>query len=321
MEKKTKERLKTIGKVLVSLALISYVVYRAGPTRIYGEVVGADKMLFLLVLVIAVIKIAISARKWQILLKAKGEVKSFLKVWKLYYVGTFFNLFLPTNVGGDIVKAHKMSKSSERSVEAYSSVFMERFTGLVAILSLAVVSSLLYFQHLSFYPLAIIYLLFLPLMLLAVFLLSKKRYERGLEGLMDKVLLGRNPFSLKDKVVKLYRSVHLYTKKKRALMFALIISFVFHTLLIMSNFILGLSIGMDVPVQYFFIFIPITAVLLFLPISIRGFGVREVLYVFFFTQVGATAAQAVSLSFLVQIVNIISSLIGGGVYLLSQTEG
>ncbi|MBS3816629.1 MAG: flippase-like domain-containing protein [Candidatus Thermoplasmatota archaeon] len=227
----------------------------------------------------------------------------------MYYIGTFFNLFLPTNVGGDIVKAHKMSKVTKKSIEAYSSVFMERFTGLIAILSLAIAASTLYFSELPIDIISTIYVVFLTLIVLSFIMSLNKRLFKNF-----------NPFSIREKLLKLYSSISLYTKKKRTLGHALLVSFAFHTILILTNYILALSIGINVPIQYFFIFIPITAVLLFLPISIRGFGVREVLYVYFFTQVGATTAQAVSLSFLVQLFGIVSSLIGGFVYLSSQTK-
>jgi len=320
MKEKIKDRLKTIIKIAVSISLISYVIYSAGPYKIWSEIKNINILFFIIVLIITVVKIGISAKKWQILLKSKGEVKDFLHVWKIYYIGTFFNLFLPTNVGGDIVKAHKMSKVSKNSIEAYSSVFMERFTGVIAIFGLAIISTSLYFSELPLDILIIIYIVFLPLIILSLIMIWKESVVNKFKNLINRLFKNFNPFSVREKLIKLYSSINHYTKKKRTLGYALLISFIFHTMLILTNYIAALSIGIDVPIQYFFIFIPITAILLFLPISIRGFGVREVLYVYFFTQVGATTAQAVSLSFLIQLLGIISSLIGGFVYLFSQTK-
>ncbi len=320
MKDETKDRLKTIIKIVVSISLISYVIYSAGPYKIWTEIKNIKLFYFLIVIIITIVKVGVSAKKWQILLKAKGEIKDFLHVWKIYYIGTFFNLFLPTNVGGDVVKAHKMSKVSKNSIEAYSSVFMERFTGVIAIFGLAIVATSLYFSQLPTDILFIIYVIFLPLIILSFLMIWKDSIVNLFKKLINRIFKNFNPFSIREKLIKLYTSINLYTKKKRTLGYALIISFVFHTMLILTNYILALSIGIDIPVHYFFIFIPITAILLFLPISIRGFGVREVLYAYFFTQVGATTAQAVSLSFLVQLLGIISSLIGGFVYLFSQTK-
>lgn len=317
---KTKDKLKTIIKIIVSISLITYVIYSAGPYKIWAEIKGINILYFIVVIFITIVKIGVSAKKWQMLLKAKGEIKNFLHVWRIYYIGNFFNLFLPTNVGGDIVKAHKMSKVSENSIEAYSSVFMERFTGVIAVFALSIVATTLYFSELPYEILIIIYLIFLPLIILSLIMIWRDSFVQSFRGLINILFKSFNPFSIKEKLIKLYRSVNLYTRKKKTLGYALLISLFFHTMLILTNYILALSIGMNIPIHYFFIFIPITSILLFLPISIRGFGVREVMYVYFFTQVGATTAQSVSLSFLIQLLGIISSLIGGFVYLFSQAK-
>lgn len=306
-------------KVTVSLLLIFYVVYSAGPRQIFEQIRNVKVGFFLLSVFIATFNVAISAKKWQILLKAKNEMKGYLETWKVYYIGMFFNMFLPTNVGGDVVKAHKMSKKTKESVEAYSSVFMERFTGLIAVMLLALVSTTLYFEMIPFNVLLFVYCVFLPGMALVLLLLFKEGADEALEELMSRMLRDHNPFSIKEKVAKLHRSIQSYRKEGSALMKAIIISLLFQTLLIVNNYILALSLGIDISIKYFFIFIPICEVLLFLPISIRGFGWREFLYMLFFTQVGLLAEEAVSLSFLIQIPGILSSTIGGIVYIKSKT--
>ncbi len=320
MKEKQKTKIKLILKIIVSIALIYYIIQRIGLEEIYSQVREVELIYFAFVIFIFIFNIMISAKKWQILLKAKGESRKFLQVWKFYYIGNFFNMFLPTNVGGDVVKAHKMSKISKTSIEAYSSVFMERFTGLIAIIALATVSTTLFFEHIGREIVLIIYGLFLPLIVVSFLLLSSDRFIRWAKKLSEFVFRKIDPFSIKKRSIKMLKSINLYMKKRRTIGSALLISFIYHSLLIISNYILGIAVGIDISMYYFFIFIPITHIILFLPISIRGLGVREVIYVYFFTQVGATGAQAFSLSILVQIMGVISSLIGGFVYLSSKLK-
>jgi len=320
MKEKSKVRLKTLLKIIVSLSLILYIIYTFGPYNIIYQIQEVNLFYFFIVILITVFNVMISARKWQLLLKAKDEIQSFFHIWKLYYIGTFFNMFLPTNVGGDVVKAHKLSRVSKKSVEAYSSVFMERFTGLIAVIVLATISTTFYLEEIPRNITYMIYGVFLPAILVAFFLISSKRFIVVLQIFLKKIFNSFNPFSLKEKSIKILKSVNHYTKKKKSIVYAIFLSLIFHTLLIMSNYILGLSLGLDISLYYFFIFIPISHILLFLPVSIRGLGVREVIYVYFFTQVGATGAQAVSLSLLVQLIGVISSLIGGLVYLSSKVK-
>ncbi len=318
MELNIDPRIKNLLKIIVSLSLIIYIVYNIGIFKIIHHLRNVRLKYFLLAILIGVFNVAISAKKWQILLKAKDENKSFVRTWKIYYIGNFFNLFLPTNVGGDVVKAHKMSKETKDSVEAYSSVFMERFTGLIAVLILAISATSLYIRGLPLHISIIVFCIFTPLIIVAIIFLAKKSLVKKFRRIYLKVFSIFNPFSLKEKVEKLYDSINLYKKKKRALSLALTLSLLFQTLLILNNYILALSLGLDIPIHYFFIFIPICVVLLFLPISIKGFGVREVLYVYFFTKINVAPAEAISLSFLVQIVGILMSIIGGLVYIYSK---
>ncbi|MFO7991931.1 MAG: lysylphosphatidylglycerol synthase transmembrane domain-containing protein [Thermoplasmata archaeon] len=320
MDRKISDKLKQAIKVVLSLSLIIYVIYSAGPYKILAQLKGVILYLFMITVLLGVFRIAISAKKWQILLQAKKIHVDYLDVLKLYYIGNFFNMFLPTNVGGDVIKAHKMSKRAEKKVEAYSSVFMERFVGVIALLSLTIVSSIIYFQNLPKVILILIFAVILPTVLIGTILMFNTTAANKFERFLHRILGTHNPFSIKEKLTKLYRSILEYRYKKKALLLSLIISFIFHTILVVTNYILALSLNFYVPIQYFFIFVPLTSMILFLPISIRGFGAREALYMFFFATVGVSASQAVSLSFLVQLLSIIGSLLGGFIYLFSKEK-
>lgn len=320
MEIKIDHKIKLVLKVIVSILLISLAVYFAGPAMIWKEVKGIKTGYLIPIFVMALLNVAISAKKWHILLKAKGEDSGYLYVWRMYFIGKFFNLFLPTDIGGDIIKAREMSKITRKSVDAYSSVFMERFTGLVAVFCLAVIASSLFIFEMPLIVLAMIYMILLPILLILSALLFNKNLVKRFRGQIEKIFSYFNPFSLRERSIKLYVSINQYAKEKRAVYLSLLIAFIYHPLLIFVNYMLALSIGINVPIHYFFIFIPLTSILLILPISIKGFGVREVIYAYFFTQVGATTAQSVSLSLLYQFVVVIISLIGGFVFLYHQIE-
>lgn len=315
------DRLKTFLKIVVSVSLFSYVVYSAGPHKIWEVLVDARPEYLVPVVLLGVVNVCLSSKKLQVLLRAKGESLNFFRVFKFYYIGKFFNAFLPTTIGGDVIKAHKISEVSDRSEEAYSSVFMERYLGVIAVVTLATISSLLYFFGLPEIVLALVFFVYLPALGVSLLFVSRRPFVRKFEPIYRPILGLLKRFGLGKKLERLYDSVNEFKERRNSVFRALAISFVFHVILITNNFILSKSVGMEVPFHYFFVFIPISVILLFLPISIRGFGVRESLYVYFFTQVGAGSAQAFSMSFLYQIVGLISSGIGGVVYLITETSG
>jgi uncharacterized protein (TIRG00374 family) len=226
-------------------------------------------------------------------------------------------MFLPTSVGGDVVKAHEMSKVSKDPVEAYSAVFMERLTGAIAILILALIATTIYIQKLSIDVIVFVYFVFPPIFILMIVLFLKEELVRKFEFIYKTFFWIFRRFSIGRKARKLYDSVNLYLRDKKVVFFALVISLVFQIMAILMNYMLSMAIGMDVPIYYFFIFIPISVIFSFLPISIRGIGVREVIFVYLFTEVGATAAQAVSLGFIGQIYMLIPSLLGSYYFIAS----
>jgi uncharacterized protein (TIRG00374 family) len=80
--------------------------------------------------------------KWHILLKSQGFHVSIWRLYALYMVGKFFNNFLPSNVGGDVVRGYELGKSIDSGADSMASVFMERFTGLIVLIVFAVFSFL-----------------------------------------------------------------------------------------------------------------------------------------------------------------------------------
>ena len=97
-----------------------------------------------------------------------------------------------------------------------------------------------------------------------------------------------------------------------------LISLPFTLTLIASQYALALSLGLIVPVQYFALFIPLTALVQMLPISFNGLGVREVTFQALFGTVGVAGEQAVAISLLYYILRVITGLVGGLMYLIGN---
>ncbi len=312
-----KRVLKLVAKASVSILLLAFVIHSAGPSRIWDVLVQADPALYLVAVILSIGNTFLSAEKLKILLHAKGERLRFLAVLKYYYIGKFFNAFLPTNIGGDVVKAHKLSGDAEKSSEAYSSVFMERFTGLLALLGIAVVASLGFYGTFPRVVYLILYGVYIPGVLFLSFLLWGENIVKRFQHLYEPFLAKIPGIDVQGKLETFYTAIRAFRDRKRQVLYALVVSVVYHTLLVVTNILLAGAVGVDIPMYLFFAIIPISEVIVFLPISIGGLGVREATYTFFFTMLGATAAQAVSVSFLVQSLLLLATAIGGVVYVSS----
>lgn len=80
--------------------------------------------------------------------------------------------------------------------------------------------------------------------------------------------------------------------------------------------LVGRALGLDVETAYFFLLVPLLAVVASLPISFNGIGVREGAGILLFGLVGLDRGSAFSLQFTTYLVAFAVSLIGGVVFLV-----
>lgn len=301
---------RVVARVCISAGLLALLIYRTGISTIGETLAGAVVVLFLIAVAVENMGVALSAKKWQMLLASSDIHLSYREALSYYYIGTFFNTMMPSSVGGDVIKSYKLGKKTD-SVAAFSSSIMDRMTGLLAVVSIAAIAVVISRNILprsALLAAAMVISGFLG----AVVVLMKTSLAERLTTLL---------FSRWERIhaflTRVISSVKGY-RDSRIMLAAMILSFLYHIMLIVNNYVLSLSLGLDIDIRYFFIFIPIAEILVSLPISIQGFGVREGSYALLFSSIGVEYAAAFSLGFLDQVVKVITSIFGGVVYVIKK---
>ncbi|MHB1391299.1 MAG: lysylphosphatidylglycerol synthase transmembrane domain-containing protein [Thermoleophilia bacterium] len=256
-----------------------------------------------------------SVYKWRLIVQAQGARVSWPYLTSIFYMGLFFNNFLPTNFGGDLVRIYKLSRATGSMVDATSSVVMDRASSTFALLTIALVATLLQLRLLGG-RLALSILAMLVLFLLAIGLFASEKVARRLARFP---LLKGDPFGLRRHVRSFYYSLNQFRNQKRTVATVLAISLVYQGLYVVTVNLLALSLGIDLPVAYYFLFIPIVIAVGMVPFSLNGLGVREGAWVVLFTQAGVPAAAALSMSVLNFLMITAVSLLGGVFYLLDPS--
>ena len=299
-----------MARVLISAGLLALLIYRTGIVAIGEILAGVILLLFLLAVIVENMGVALSAKKWQMLLESRGIQLSYRESLSYYYIGSFFNTMMPSSVGGDIIKSYKLGKKTD-SVGAFSSSIMDRMMGLLAVVSIASVAVVISYGILPRAALLAAVAVISGFAGTVVILMKTSLVERFT------TLVFSRWATIHAFLMKVISSVKGYRDKKLILT-AMVISFLYHIMLILNNYLLSLALGMNIDIRYFFIFIPIAEILVSLPVSIQGFGVREGSYALLFSSIGAEYAAAFSLGFLDQIVKVITSMIGGVVYVIKK---
>jgi hypothetical protein len=93
-----------VAKLAVSVALLLYLLSKTDVAALLRRVRRADPLLLGLAAVLYVVVLAISTWRWRLLLKAQGYPAPLRHLSASYLVATFFNNFLPSNIGGDLIR-------------------------------------------------------------------------------------------------------------------------------------------------------------------------------------------------------------------------
>jgi uncharacterized protein (TIRG00374 family) len=335
----TKDRLMTALKVIISLGLMAYLLYRFLSDPVDREVLlntltTANYWYLTLALAFYVTAIMTNAIKWYILLRAQGAPVPLGALTNYTFVGFFFNNFLPANVGGDVMRGFGVARYTERNADAAVSVVVDRIIGLMAFMFTAVVAAFvavymvsndLAQDIISTDEMLVQNLTQVEVMATLGMMIIVGGFAVMLSHRL-RTLIGRL-FTIKflKPLAPLYHQIsnafgaYRYQYGALLLAFAVGVTTVLLTGLVDIAIVAGLH-G-SIPPLYIFLFNPIIAVLLIVPISIGGLGTGSVLYVYFYGLVGVPETLAFALSLVKQAIVYLGSLPGGVLWLRKTRSG
>ena len=308
-----KQKSSSLVRVFISVGLIIVLLYLMKDR--YKDIFQQIKMTNLSILLIAFLayqaNVFINTQRLHLLLKGEGIDLSFMRIVEFSYMGFFFNNFMPSSLGGDIVKAYYIGKITNQKVKSYIAVFVDRLTGLF---TFAFMGGFALFlnrgNHMD--PLlknAIIVFIFFCSGV-ALFTLHK-----GTAQFMSNLLSKLKFKNIGHKINKVYDMVHGYSDKKELVLKAMICSVFGQICYFSVVYFLFKALGVDIPYKVVFLIMPLVSVIGMIP-SLGGLGVREGGIVALFSPVTGIDA-AFGASILLFSILFIISVIGGIIYLIS----
>lgn len=277
--------------------------------QILSVLEGTKIHLFGLAVAAYMAAILIASFRLKIIIEAKDIPITFLKTLSLTYIGYFFNNFLPTAIGGDVVKAYYLSKNTVAKMGSYTSVFVDRVIGLVTMIFMAFIA--LFFVENRIIDDTSRYIIYAITMVsvLGIIFMSNKKFAKKFSVLIFLI----KPIAEKLKMA--YEEINRYRHHKMLMLRSLFISIISQILFFTSLGILALSIGSHIPAMDILLRMPIISMMSLLP-SINGLGPREGSTVLLFGPlIGRENAFAVSILWL--FILFITSILGGLIYAFS----
>jgi uncharacterized protein (TIRG00374 family) len=296
--------------------LLYLVLYIARPQ----EIIAVFKNVFWPMVVLAfglhAFGFLFSALRWKLILDEYGADFSIPQLIRSLLVGSFFNLFLPTRFGGDVVRVSDTRHIEQGATASLAVIIYERMSGIVALLLFALLASLLKIGFIKEMPLLYVSLL---VSLLGIFLLvlAWKKLPRGfLAGIKCRRSWLQKILDKADKFHAIILDfVNHRTLSKKVFFWALLLQLnvVLHYYLIGQALKLG-----RIPLLDYFFAIPIMLFILSFPVSINGIGVRDLFLIQLFTYYGYPAQVAIAFSLLDVAFNLLLGIGGGLIYVFRK---
>ena len=233
-----------------------------------------------------------------------------------YIVGTFFNNFLPTTIGGDTVRAYDTIRYSHSAVKSITVVLVERITGVIAMVTIATLALVFEIRIVGNIPLIWISVLVLLIMISGLILVVQPKAAGQIGKVFNLPLLNK----IKAKAKEAHQAIVVYKKEKKRFWGNMAYAFLLQINVILHYYFISLALGLDINPVHFFLIIPIITVILMVPVSINGIGVRENIFVLFLSKLGVEAAASITLSWIAYGMVILWGGVGALIYIFRKNK-
>jgi uncharacterized protein (TIRG00374 family) len=303
-----------ILKIVVSGGLLYVLLSRVDLPRLWHTARTASIPWLAFALLLYFVMIAISAWRWGLLLAAQHLELGFGALLSSFLVATFFNNFLPSNIGGDVIRIRDSTKAARSMTLATTVVLLDRGLGLLGLVFVAALgASLAAARSESAGPVGpgLLWLAFAggSAITMAMVLLPHGlgRLLRPLERLHQEWVRAR--------IDNLTAALHKFRAALGALVSAFAGAIVVQLTIVAFYGAVAHALAIPIPLAHLAILIPLSFIVQMLPISVNGFGVREGIFTVYFTQLHLPAESALALSFISAALIMLFSTTGAVAYL------
>ncbi|MDR3088694.1 MAG: flippase-like domain-containing protein [Desulfobulbaceae bacterium] len=318
MASKLRARVFLASKALVTALFVVIVLYSVPLAEVARLFARLNWWYVALLLLLNYGMIVLSCWKWRILLRRKGIATSLHSLVRLYILGNFFNNFLPSMIGGDSARGLILGRKSGRMTDVFLSIFMERFTGFVALVSLTSLAVVIDHPFIHIGNLKTICLAALAGTGLLVFLAFSRRGFALVARLFFTIVPGGGRF--REKLIGLHQSLQEFRHQLPEFAGIMLLSVLFHVITGLNLYLSCLALNYQPDFIEMLIVTPFILLLAVLPITINGIGLWEGSFVLFFSLLGIPKPLALSVALLLRLKTLLISSLGGLFYLQERGE-
>jgi uncharacterized protein (TIRG00374 family) len=305
-------------RLLAAIVLLGISLWWAHPAKVWDAARTADwTWIGSALLLVAADRTLMAYRSIALLTPIlRAERPPIRALLRVFFVSTYLGTFLPGSVGGDAVRTIALNRLDVPAADAFASVFVDRFLGILSNLVMAV-AGLILARELASDPLVLAGLLGTSAICIAAAALVFSRHAAAAGTGFANRLPGSRAGRLTSKALNGLRQ---YAGERRVMAVVFAASVAVQVLRLLQAYCLGRALGIDLPVSAYFAFIPTILIVILLPLSISGLGTSQLAFVALFSRAGVDRADAFTLSVLFLGLGVVGNLPGGVLYAFSPRE-
>ena len=297
-------------KVVVSLGIIIFLINQVNFKEIVNLLKNVNSTMIIYAMILLTIQVFIATTRWKLVLRFQKIMPSYKNILQILWSGLFFNQTMPSSVGGDVIRGYYLKKQGMTLGQATLGVLIDRLFGMVGLLVVVVASLPLLFGLIndSAARSGVFFIaLSTSLALFIVFFTDK------LPGNFSHLRVVKGFYSLSQEgrrcISENYNGIII-----------IIISVLIHLISVVAVMIMAIGLGINIEWTGFLLIVPLVGVIMVIPISIAGWGVREGAMVVGFGYLGVAQEVALALSILYGLLMLVVALPGGIVWVLKQNH-
>jgi uncharacterized protein (TIRG00374 family) len=259
--------------------------------------------------------VLVSAWRWGLLLEAQHIPMPFKPLTASFLVATFFNNFLPSNIGGDVVRIGDTARAAGSKTLATTVVVLDRGIGLLGLLLVAAVGATLAADRGSAAVVggvAVLWIAFVG----AVLALAPLLVAPGVVGRVLRPLERLHQEWVRERLARLTAALSRFRDVPGSLVICFVGGLLVQLKLVLFYAAVARGLAVPIAVSQLAVLVPLSFIAQMIPVSVNGFGVREAAFTLYFARLGLPAESAFALSFLGAVLIMIFSLTGAVAYVL-----
>jgi uncharacterized protein (TIRG00374 family) len=266
----------------------------------------ADRAFLVAAICILPIGYVLTSARWYFLLRGLGVQIGLGRTFVINMVGAFYNSFMPGTTGGDVIKAYYAAKHTPLRTRAVMTVLIDRAIGLLALIILGGAMAAYQWEVEDCRRIAI----GSAVILVAVVCGTVVFYNRTLRRITGLAFILRR-LPMQRQVVKAVEAMEIFGRRPLPIVAATLTSFPVHAVSILSATFAGQAFGLPLRPFYYWVVVPVVALVGAIPISPQGAGVMEFFAVQLTKRHGATISQAFALTMSIRLLQMSWNLVAG----------